>query len=113
MLHRSLVQCAKVAVIGAAGGVGQPLVMLLKNSPLVDHLSLFDIKGVAGVVTDAAQIPSPAKVTGYNGGCPHKALANADIVVVVAGVHRQPRMRRHDLFNANAHIVHHYTRSIG
>lgn len=113
MLRRSFVQCTKVAVIGAAGGVGQPLVMLLKNNPLVDQLSLFDIKGVAGVVTDAAQIPSPAKVSGYKGPCPRKALANADIVVVVAGMHRQPRMRRHDLFNANVHIIRHYIRCIG
>ena len=32
---------AKVAVIGAAGGIGQPLSLLMKASPHVDELALF------------------------------------------------------------------------
>ena len=34
---------AKVAVIGAAGGIGQPLSLLMKQSPYVDDLALFDV----------------------------------------------------------------------
>lgn len=41
----------KVAVMGAAGGIGQPLSMLMRCSPLVGELSLYDVapvvKGVA------------------------------------------------------------------
>lgn len=33
----------KVAVVGAAGGIGQPLSLLLKLSPFVTELSLFDV----------------------------------------------------------------------
>ena len=33
----------KVGVVGAAGGIGQPLSMLLKISPYVSELSLFDV----------------------------------------------------------------------
>ena len=33
----------KVCVVGAAGGIGQPLALLLKLSPLVDELSLYDV----------------------------------------------------------------------
>jgi hypothetical protein len=33
----------KVAVVGAAGGIGQPLSLLLKLSPYVKELSLFDV----------------------------------------------------------------------
>ena len=32
---------AKVAVLGASGGIGQPLVLLLKNSPLGSRLTLW------------------------------------------------------------------------
>jgi lactate/malate dehydrogenase, NAD binding domain len=33
----------KVGVVGAAGGIGQPLALLLKLSPFVTELSLFDV----------------------------------------------------------------------
>ena len=33
----------KVAVLGAGGGIGQPLALLLKHSPMVSHLALYDL----------------------------------------------------------------------
>ena len=39
-------------VCGAAGGIGQPLSLLLKQSPLISHLSLFDIVNTPGVAAD-------------------------------------------------------------
>ena len=33
----------KVAVLGAAGGIGQPLALLLKHSPMISHLALYDL----------------------------------------------------------------------
>ncbi len=39
----------KVAVVGAAGGIGQPLSMLLKLSGEIEHLSLYDLRGTPGV----------------------------------------------------------------
>ena len=39
---------AKVAVLGAAGGIGQPLSMLLKLSDQVDELACYDIVGTPG-----------------------------------------------------------------
>ncbi len=42
----------KVAVVGAAGGIGQPLSMLLKVSGQIEHLSLYDLKGTPGVSAD-------------------------------------------------------------
>ena len=33
----------KVAVLGASGGIGQPLALLLKHSPMVSHLALYDL----------------------------------------------------------------------
>ncbi|KAL1374130.1 hypothetical protein pipiens_004999 [Culex pipiens pipiens] len=96
----------KVAVCGASGGIGQPLSLLLKNSPLVTELSLYDIVHTPGVAADLSHIETRSKVTGYNG--PEnleKALAGADIVIIPAGVPRKPGMTRDDLFNTNASIV--------
>lgn len=61
-------QCdAKVAVMGASGGIGQPLSLLLKQSPLVTELSLFDIVNTPGVAADLSHINTPAKVKAFNG----------------------------------------------
>lgn len=58
---------ARVAVAGASGGIGQPLSLLLKQSPLVSELSLYDIVHAPGVAADLSHIETKAKVTGYNG----------------------------------------------
>ncbi|CAB1352438.1 unnamed protein product [Coregonus sp. 'balchen'] len=97
---------AKVAVLGASGGIGQPLSLLLKNSPLVGELSLFDIAHTPGVAADLSHIETRAHVTGYMG--PDQldaALKGCDVVVIPAGVPRKPGMTRDDLFNTNATIV--------
>ncbi|XP_071379969.1 malate dehydrogenase, mitochondrial isoform X2 [Centroberyx affinis] len=97
---------AKVAVLGASGGIGQPLSLLLKNSPLVSQLSLFDIAHTPGVAADLSHIETRAHVTGHMG--PDQldaALQGCDVVVIPAGVPRKPGMTRDDLFNTNATIV--------
>ena len=99
-------QCANVAVLGAAGGIGQPLSLLLKHNDNITNLSLFDIVNTPGVAADLSHINTRAKVTGYKGKeSLHKALEGADIVVIPAGVPRKPGMTRDDLFNTNAGIV--------
>ena len=42
----------KVTVCGAAGGIGQPLSLLLKQSEHITHLSLYDIVNTPGVAAD-------------------------------------------------------------
>jgi len=93
-------------VLGAAGGIGQPLSLLLKNNGAIDHLSLYDIVGSPGVAADLGHINTKAKVTGHKGDAElAAALKDADIVVIPAGVPRKPGMTRDDLFNTNASIV--------
>ncbi|GLH12862.1 hypothetical protein R5R35_000021 [Gryllus longicercus] len=97
---------AKVAVCGASGGIGQPLSLLLKQSPMVTELSLYDIVHTPGVAADLSHIDSNSNVKGFAG--PEQlrdALKGADIVIIPAGVPRKPGMTRDDLFNTNASIV--------
>lgn len=120
----------KVALLGAAGGIGQPLALLLKMNKLVGELALYDVVGVPGVAADLSHCNTPVKVqrrqrqaelinpaglstdkvaplqvTGYEKEQLQSALEGADLVVIPAGVPRKPGMTRDDLFNINAGIV--------
>jgi len=111
--HMSTKKNFKVSVVGAAGGIGQPLSLLLKQSPLVSELSLYDVAPVTpGVAADLSHINTPAKVTGFTGPDMAPALAGADLVIVPAGVPRKPGMTRDDLFNINAGIVANIARTV-
>ncbi|MCJ1471216.1 hypothetical protein MMC07_009864 [Pseudocyphellaria aurata] len=97
----------KAVVLGASGGIGQPLSLLLKASPLVDELSLYDVVNTPGVTADLSHISSIAKITGYlpeDDGL-KQALTGADVVLIPAGIPRKPGMTRDDLFKINAGIV--------
>lgn len=97
----------KVAVLGAAGGIGQALALLLKTQlPAWSELSLYDIAPVTpGVAVDLSHIPTAVKIKGFSGEDATLALKGADVVLVSAGVARKPGMDRNDLFNVNADIV--------
>ncbi|XP_047310213.1 malate dehydrogenase, mitochondrial-like [Impatiens glandulifera] len=96
----------KVAVLGAAGGIGQPLALLMKLNPLVSKLALYDIAGTPGVAADISHINTRSEVKGYMGEDQlREALEGSDVVVIPAGVPRKPGMTRDDLFNINAGIV--------
>ena len=104
----------KVAVLGAAGGIGQPLSMILKNNlPAGSSLSLFDVAPFTpGVAKDLSHIPTDVTVDGFTGDDLTKALEGADVVVIPAGVARKPGMTRDDLFNINAGIIANLVRNI-
>lgn len=97
----------KLALLGGAGGIGQPLALLLKNSlPSGWHLSLYDIAPVTpGVAKDISHIPTAVSCDGFAGDDPSEALKGADIVLITAGVARKPGMDRADLFKINAGII--------
>lgn len=109
----------KVTVCGAAGGIGQPLSLLLKLNPQIDELAVFDIVNAKGVAADLSHINTPATVTGYQPLSKEDNLAiteavrGADLVVIPAGVPRKPGMTRADLFNINALIVRDLVANIG
>ncbi|EPS74425.1 malate dehydrogenase, mitochondrial [Genlisea aurea] len=105
----------KVTILGAAGGIGQPLSLLMKLNPLVSSLSLYDIAATPGVAADVGHINTRSEnflsaddfgVKGYVGEEQIKeALEGSDVVIIPAGVPRKPGMTRDDLFTINAGIV--------
>ncbi len=102
----------KVAVLGAAGGIGQPLSLILKtNLPAGSHLSLYDVAPFTpGVAKDLSHIPTDVVVDGFTGAPADPApvqecVKDADVVVISAGVARKPGMTRDDLFKINASII--------
>ncbi|KAA3486686.1 malate dehydrogenase, mitochondrial-like [Gossypium australe] len=96
----------KVAVLGTAGGIGQPLALLMKLNPLVSRLALYDITNTPGVAADVSHVNTRSEVAGYVGEDQLKqALEGCDVVIIPAGVPRKPGMTRDDLFNINAGIV--------
>ncbi|MBA0768876.1 hypothetical protein Gotri_017651, partial [Gossypium trilobum] len=101
-----LVASYKMAILGAAGGIGQPLALLIKMSPLVSALNLYDIANVKGVAADLSHCNTPSQVLDFTGASElGDCLKGANVVVIPAGVPRKPGMTRDDLFNINANIV--------
>merc|ERR1712053_22583 len=103
---RSVRNAGNVAILGASGGIGQPLSLLLKANPNINELRLFDIAATPGVAADLSHCDTPANVTGYEGNDQiAECLKDVDLVIIPAGVPRKPGMTRDDLFNTNATIV--------
>jgi malate dehydrogenase len=126
---------SKVCVVGGAGGIGQPLSLLLKQNSAVSHVSVFDLVGAPGVAADLSHINTPAKVTGhgmnltqFNGDADgngkvedqaafqaaafDEALQGCDVVVIPAGVPRKPGMTRQDLFSVNATLNMNFAKAV-
>src|SRR6056297_234777 len=98
----------KIALIGA-GQIGGTLALLagLKNLGDVTLLDIPDAEGVAkGKALDIAEA-SP--VEGFDswvtGTSDYADIAGADVVIVTAGVPRQPGMSRDDLVEINSKVV--------
>lgn len=97
----------KVCLVGASGGIGQVLALLLKINPKISELSLYDVVNTMGVAADLSHVSTTTKITGYVGSEQlDAALIGSDVVVVVAGIPRKPGMSRDDLFDINSKIVY-------
>lgn len=106
----------KVCVCGGAGGIGQPLSLLMAMNPHVGELSVYDLTIAAvppgGVAADLGHIQKKARVTGYAKSLEDKAINVLDeclkdcaLVLVPAGMPRKPGQTRDDLFKINAGIA--------
>jgi len=97
----------KVAVLGGGGGIGQPLALLLKHSPMISQLAVYDVASFTpGVAKDLSHIETIGQVTAYTGPDELDAcLQGCSLVLIPAGMPRKPGMSRDDLFNTNASIA--------
>ncbi|KAJ9211283.1 hypothetical protein DTO166G4_7116 [Paecilomyces variotii] len=105
---------SKVSILGAAGGIGQSLSLLMKLNPLVSELALYDVKGGLGVAADLSHINTKSKVVGYGSSASGLAhtLDGSDVILIPAGVPRKPGMTRDDLFSSNASIIRDLAKAI-
>ncbi|KAI4464922.1 malate and lactate dehydrogenase [Holotrichia oblita] len=102
-----------VCVIGADGGIGSMLSLLLKLKPdLVTDIRMHDIReSVNGVAMDLSHINRSGTVRGYTGRSQlKKALKGADIVVISGGISKVAVMTRENLFIENASIMEEFAR---
>lgn len=107
----------KVCVVGGAGGIGQPLCLLMASCPMVKELSIIDLNvamvPAEGVQADLSHIEGKCKVTStvltlnedkaIDKAGP--ALTGCHLVLVPAGVPRKPGQDRKDLLNINCNIA--------
>lgn len=101
-----VVRTLKVAVVGAGGGIGQPLSLLLRRCPGIDELALHDLSEMKGIATDLSHISQTGKVIGFTGEKElESAVSGADVVVVAAGMPRLPGMQRDHLMAANGNVA--------
>jgi len=107
----------KVCVVGGAGGIGQPLCLLMATNPLVKELAIIDLNiamvPAPGVAADLSHLEGKCKVTSLTltvneDKAIEKAgdvLTGCHLVLVPAGVPRKPGQDRKDLLNINAGIA--------
>jgi len=106
----------KVCVVGGAGGIGQPLCMLIAMDPNVTELCVYDLTismvPAEGVAADISHINSKCKVTHCSVDkdasavdVAGEALKGCSLVMVPAGLPRKPGQDRKDLLNINCKIA--------
>jgi len=106
----------KVCVVGGAGGIGQPLSMLMCMDPNVSELCVYDLTIAMvppeGVAADLSHLNKKCKVKGYAFDKDAKAvdvagecLTGCNLVLVPAGLPRKPGQDRKDLIAVNAGIA--------
>eukprot|EP00448_Togula_jolla_P016047 CAMPEP_0170575864 /NCGR_PEP_ID=MMETSP0224-20130122/4090_1 /TAXON_ID=285029 /ORGANISM="Togula jolla, Strain CCCM 725" /LENGTH=335 /DNA_ID=CAMNT_0010898675 /DNA_START=72 /DNA_END=1079 /DNA_ORIENTATION=- len=106
----------KVCIVGGAGGIGQPLSLLMCMDPNVKEVCVYDLTlamvPAEGVAADLSHINKGVKVKAYAFDKDDKAIEKAEecltgcnLVLVPAGVPRKPGQDRKDLLNINAGIA--------
>jgi malate dehydrogenase len=97
----------KIAIIGA-GRVGETTAQILAENELAQNVVLYDVRSdvADGIALDIAQTaPFFGFDTRIQGSDDPAILTDADLVIMCAGLPRQPGMSRSDVLAANVGIV--------
>nr|CAD7428319.1 unnamed protein product [Timema monikensis] len=96
----------KVTIIGAGGRFGQTAALLLKQSPRVDILAMYDNSDInCGTALDLAHVDTKCRVMAYCGeGQFDDAMNGADIILLCAGAEEKAGESQDDFFHNNAEM---------
>ncbi|KAJ3622096.1 hypothetical protein MTP99_002625 [Tenebrio molitor] len=96
----------KVTILGAGGNMGKAVSLMLKQSPLIDELSLYDTRTLEGFATDLNYIDTKCIVRSYYGTKDiQQALSKSNIVVILANAQQTDTHSYSGLFDRNAPVV--------
>ncbi|CAG9858832.1 unnamed protein product [Phyllotreta striolata] len=101
--HQRYVADTKVTILNACSSTGTYLSLLLKQSPHVGELRLFDNKcSVCNIAEDLSHIDTSAQVSSFEGAKVLKdSILDSDVVVTVGGDKRLPGETQEFLFMKN------------
>nr|CAD7258416.1 unnamed protein product [Timema shepardi] len=96
----------KVTIIGAGGRFGQTAALLLKQSPRVDVLAMYDNSDInCGTALDLAHVDTKCRVMAYCGEEQFDdAMNGADIILLCAGAEEKAGESQDDFFHNNAEM---------
>nr|CAD7396336.1 unnamed protein product [Timema cristinae] len=96
----------KVTIIGAGGRFGQTAALLLKQSPRVDILAMYDNSDInCGTALDLAHVDTKCRVMAYCGEDQFDdAMNGADIILLCAGAEEKAGESQDDFFHNNAEM---------
>ena len=108
---------AKVSILGSTGTIGKNVAFTLARMDTVDEIVMFSrpqslnrVKGETYDMYDAlAARDIDCKLTPT---CDFNEIRGSDIVLIAAGIHREPGMNRLDLAIPNAKIVQYYAKKV-
>ncbi|KAG5888053.1 hypothetical protein JTB14_032860 [Gonioctena quinquepunctata] len=96
----------KVTVVGGAGKIGQPLSLMLKQSPLIDELCIHDVRPTGGVAMELNHIDTNCRVTAFTGiDNIAVAMKNSKVVVVLAAAPESDLLSYEKMWSPNAQMV--------
>ncbi|CAH2000493.1 unnamed protein product [Acanthoscelides obtectus] len=82
----------KVTVVGAAGKMGKPLCLMLKQSLMIDELSMHDVK-TTGDALELNNIDTSCKVTAYSGKSNLPPALKEEIEKITASI-KKPQQKK-------------------
>ncbi|CAK9812356.1 Malate dehydrogenase, mitochondrial [Anthophora plagiata] len=97
----------KVSILGAASKTGNCLSLFLKQSPLIDEVTVFDNKSTYGLALDLNYVDTKCKVSTFTrpGSCLEQTLEGAKIVMIVGDETAKDESNPSNILKSNANLL--------